>query len=242
MSYLNTIAGSLFWLSLAMWLFSDPSLRDSSSRFLRSLGLPPAYHVNPRSELSPVLADAPAPLSDDSSSLDPASDNDPQEFPDLDDDQLYHDILAQVEGAAPIGSCLAFFCITTNRLSYKLHGLCYSPVISKRKGTPGDSPHLHRAFVCGWRMLVTAIFPLVPSHAFRSLWTLMQFVLFAIVLGVSIVTSHQDSHASSLRVHVQLIFAFVAVGAALIDLISCLYMCFWEHDYLVPEILKPNRF
>ncbi len=206
---------------------SDPSLQaltHSSPQLPQDLGLPPAYHATPSGEAPPILADAPATLSDDSSSLDPAGDNDPQQIPDLEDDPLYHDIQAQVEGAAPIGSCLAFFCITTNRLSYKLHELCYSPVISKRKGTPGDSPNLHRAFVCGWRMLVRVVFPLVPSHAFRCLWTLMQFVLFAIVLGVSIYIGHHDSHTSSSRG--QLISASVAVCAAFIDLVAslCVYL------------------
>ncbi len=186
------------------------------------LPLPPAHLSETRDESTPVIADASA--RHGSPSVELAGEDDSEDILDLDNDPLYQGIQAQVGGATPNGSPLALFCITTNNLSYKLHGLCFS-VFCKREGTPGDSPHLQRAFICGWRMLAATIFPLVPSHTIRCLWTLLQLVLFTIVFSVSF-GGFTDSRFrfQSRSELVQLIFASIAFGAALSDLVVNLYM------------------
>ncbi len=183
--------------------------------------LPRADQAEPRAESPPVVADA---------SVEPAGDDD---ILDLDDDLFYQVIQAQVKGrAAPNGSCLAWYCNTTKNLSYKLHELRFSPAISKRKSTPCDSPHLQRAFICGWRMLSTTVIPLVPSHTTRNIWIMLHLLLFLVVLLWSIIIIvFSDSRCSRSRDRIQLTFAAVAAGASFLDLVVTCGPCILPERY-----------
>ena len=71
------------------------------------------------------------------------------------------------------------------------------------------SPTLERAYLAGWAMVNTVMFPLVGNHTLRCVWALVQFVLLGIALVSTLGTWGCD--------YTSLIFNIVAIFIAYID-------------------------
>ncbi len=137
---------------------------------------------------------------------------------DLAGDPNYFCVRAQMEGGGTGNdtrtTCFTSLCINLGKVSYKAAKLCLSPLIPQRNGVPSDSHYMQQAFVTGWAMLTSFVFPLVPSHYLRCLWVLAQF-LFAIAASSMI--------CAAFPIFIITIFpAFFCIVLAILDLICCL--------------------
>ncbi len=141
-------------------------------------------------------------------------------------DPLYPCVQAQMEGRGEsCASCCTSSCINLGRVSYGAAELCLSPLITRRSGTPSDSPNMRQAFITGWTMLTSFVFPLVPSHGLRCIWVLAQLLFVIVIVSMSYTVSFYQRHDST-GVHRPHLEARNVIGvlsgfAAVIDMVCC---------------------
>ena len=112
-------------------------------------------------------------------------------------------------------------------LSYKMKEVI-TFFIPKRRGTPAESPLLRKAFITGWAMLSSFMFPLVSRHGLRCLWSCGQMV-FAIVLvvlsfavGAQYVDLQLNDNTEPIHALIRNWFGILASILAVLDSVVCL--------------------